>query len=237
MNNAKLSIATIALARNEQEEQTLRQSLEALATLAIPVFVTDGGSSASFVSFLNSLPHFHVFSAKGLWPQAKKSLTEAAGSGAKAIFYTEPDKLHFFQQHLPAMLAEKEITETTGVILASRSASGYASFPQFQQMTEQTINQCCREVIGTDADYCYGPFLFSSQLVPALAFLPENIGWGWRPALFATAHRKGLVVDSFTGDFFCPPDQQVDDAKERIYRMKQLTQNIKGLVLTTSVQM
>jgi hypothetical protein len=235
MNKTDLSIATISRARNREEEQLLRTSLEALAALQVPVFITDGGSSESFIHFLHSLPHFSVSAAKGLWPQAKRSITAAGKAGAKAVLYTEPDKLQFFQQHLSKMLAEKEITAETGVILASRSTAGFASFPLFQQMTERTINACCREIVGLETDYCYGPFLFNSRLIAALDFLPDNCGWGWRPALFATAHRTGLGIDTYTGDFFCPPDQRLDHATERIYRMTQLTQNIEGLVLATTV--
>jgi hypothetical protein len=230
-------IATISWARNAEEEGLLRDSLEQLSQLSLPVFITDGGSSEAFHRFLHSLPRFSVFGAKGLWLQAKNSITEAAKSGAKTILYTEPDKLHFFAKHLPRMLQEKKMMDEVGVVLASRSTKGFASFPAFQQMTETTINGCCQEIIGKEVDYCYGPFLFNSKLVPYLDALPQNCGWGWRPFLFALTHRLGLGVDAFIDDFFCPPDQQEDDAGERIYRMKQLAQNIEGLVLATSVQL
>ena len=231
MSKAELAVATIAWARDPLEEKALRQSLTALAALSVPVFLTDGGSSETFLSFVKGLPHFQVFSASGLWPQVKKSVTNTINSGVPSILYTEPDKLQFFEDHLPVMLAQRDGRDETGVLLASRSARGFASFPPFQQIAENTINQCCREVIGLDADYCYGPFLFRSELFSALDFLPENCGWGWRPALFATAKKKGVKVESWTGDFFFPPDQQAGAANEKIYRMKQLTQNIDGLLL------
>ena len=84
-------------------------------------------------------------------------------------------------------------------------------------------------------DYCYGPFFFTSRLIPLLEKLPENCGWGWRPFLFAAAHRSGFAVTSLVGDFTCPPDQQLDDATERIYRMKQLTQNMEGLLQAAAI--
>jgi hypothetical protein len=237
MNKERIAIATISLVRNGEEEALLRQSLEALAALGIPVFLTDGGSPANFVSFLKSFPHFHVFAAKGLWPQASNSLCEAASHGAEWILYTEPDKLAFFTTHLRQMIAETMPEPATGVVMAARSAEGYATFPPFQQMTEKTINACCREVTGLETDYCYGPFLFHTKLLPLLHHLPENCGWGWRPFLFVIAHRTGMHVWAFTGDFSCPPGQREDDTTERIYRMKQLTQNIEGLVLATTVSL
>jgi hypothetical protein len=55
--------------------------------------------------------------------------------------------------------------------------------------------------------------------------------------LFALAHRLGFEVKSFEGDFTCPPDQQQDDEHERIYRMKQLTQNINGIVQAATIDL
>ena len=89
----ELCIVTISLAKNKEEEKLLSTSLEQLAALNIPVYITDGGSPKDFTDFLNSIPHFNFFEAKGLWPQAKMSITQAAKSGAQFIFYTEPDKL------------------------------------------------------------------------------------------------------------------------------------------------
>lgn len=229
MLNLNVSIATISWARNEQEEKLLRDSLEQLAARNIPVYITDGGSSKNFLQFLRHLKNFTVFEEKGLWLQAGRSIKEASKAGSKFILYTEPDKLEFFEKHLPRLL-QWRIKENTGVIVASRSSIAFASFPAFQQMTETTINHCCAEIIGREMDYCYGPFLFNAQLVPLLTTLDEDCGWGWRPFLFAIAHRLGYKIESYVGEFYCPPDQREDNATERIYRMKQLTQNINGLV-------
>lgn len=237
MQKTELSIATISLARNDDEEKLLRASLKQLAELNIPVYITDGGSSESFLEFLHSIPHFIVMKAKGLWPQAKKSMIEAHKEGPKFIFYTEPDKQEFFTHHLQTMLETIAVNENAGVVLASRSKKSFSGFPFFQQMTETTINNCCKEIIKMETDYCYGPFLFNSQLVPYMQSLDENCGWGWRPFLFAVAHRLGFAIENYEGDFNCPPEQRQDDAKERIYRMKQLAQNINGLVLATAVDL
>lgn len=227
------AIATITWARNRDEEGLLLTAISELTTFGLPLFVTDGGSSGEFIRQLQSMPQVQVSQSKGLWPQAKNSLTEAVRSGAETILYTEPDKLAFFRDHLPQLLATKR-AENTGVVLASRSPNALATFPPFQQMTETAINNCCAEVTGQATDYCYGPFLFSSSLLSSLDPLPDNCGWGWRPFLFVTAHRLGLAIDVFQGDLVCPPEQRADDATERVYRMKQLSQNIDGIVLAAS---
>lgn len=237
LDGRNFTFATITWAREPQEAQLLQQSLTALACLDIPVFVTDGGSGPDFLDFLHSFGHFTVLQAqgRGVWAQAKTSLQAAFVSQAPYICYTEPDKLNFFQQGLPSFLREAAKQSAPGVLLASRSAASFASFPVFQQMTETTINQCCAEVLGCFRDYTYGPFLLSRQLVPYLDLVEEDIGWGWRPYLFGLAHRLGLPVEAREGDFHCPEGQQQDNAKERLYRMRQLSQNLQGLVLSTTV--
>lgn len=234
MDRTGLAIATITWARDAQEETLLGESLTTLSQLGIPVFVTDGGSSSVHQDLVRSLPNVSFFEAKGLWAQAKKSLSEARLSGAKTILYTEPDKLHFFQNHLPTVFANSRWEEESGVVIAARSAKAFASFPPFQQMTETTINRCCAELTGLETDYLYGPFLFNAELLPHLDVLPETCGWGWRSFLFAKAHLLGYTIAAVEGDYFCPEDQQADNQTERVYRMKQLAQNIDGLVLAAS---
>ncbi len=236
MNKNELAIATMTWARNEDEEKLLQTAITHLAKLDIPVFITDGGSRESFLKFLSTFPHIHVLQpSKGLWFQVKNSLTEASKKNTDFIFYTEPDKADFFANALPGMIERITPGESTGIILASRSTDAFATFPLFQQMTETTINNCCKELTGEAFDYTYGPFLLNKKLLHYIDTLPENIGWGWRPFVFHLAKRLGLGLESIVGDFECPADQREDDDKERVYRMKQLAQNIEGLVLSTSV--
>lgn len=236
MDTNGLSIATITWARDEREEKLLRASLQQLAKLNIPVFITDGGSGESFLSFLRSFPHFHLLKtkAKGVWAQVKSSLQAAYRFGSNFILYTEPDKHDFFAWYVQGMLHEVAPDEGVGVMLASRSKEGFATFPPFQQMTETTINNCCAEITGKLLDYTYGPFLVNSRLVPFLDLVHEDIGWGWRPYVFGIAARTGYLIEAVVHDFSCPPDQQQDNSSERLYRMRQLTQNIQGIVLAAN---
>lgn len=231
-----LCIATITLAKNKEEEETLKKSLQELAKTGLPVFITDGGSDKSFINFMKSFPNFTItYGVKGLIQQVKSSMDAAYDSGAKFIFYTEPDKLTFFSNHLPGVLSKIPVDEQTGIILMSRSAKGFASFPAFQQMTETTINNCCAEVIGEMNDYTYGPFLMTRKLIPYLNLINDDIGWGWRPYIFSIAKRLNLKVNSFAEEFYCPAEQQQPPSSENIYRIKQLQQNLQGLLLSTTV--
>lgn len=233
----KIAIATISRARTETEETLLRRSLTALSNHRHPVFVTDGGSSESFVDWLRTLPNLTVLpAASGLVAQACSSLVAAAKSGAPFLFYTEPDKQEFFESELTNLLNNVRLNENTGVVLAARSQKAFASFPAFQQVTEKAINRCCAEQIGLKTDYCYGPFLLNAKLAAFVSHVPAELGWGWRPFVFQTAHCLGYSVETVEGDFACPEEQREDDAAERLYRMKQLEQNIRGLVLAAETR-
>ena len=223
-------------ARDAAEEALLRRSLALLAGLGVPVFVTDGGSPAPFLDFVRGLPHVTLLSPPrpGLWMQTRTSLRAAYDQGTPFILYTEPDKADFFAQFLPQGLAETAAGDGLGVQLFARSDGAFATFPAFQQMTETTINGCCREVIGEATDYVYGPFVLNRAVVPHLETLPDTIGWGWRPYAFNLARRLGYRIGAVTGNFGCPADQRRDTPAERLYRMRQLVQNIEGLTLSTA---
>ena len=234
--DGQLAIATITWARQPDEDQLLREALTILSSFNIPVFVTDGGSGKSFVEFLHSLPNITLCEApeKGLWPQVKSSLFAARQSGATSILYTEPDKKLFFAQHLHSFLATAQ--QQAGLVVAARTVPAFNTFPAFQQHCETTINYCCAEVTGKPVDYTYGPFLMHSELINATEHLATDAGWGWRPFVFCMAHRLGMNIDAIHDDYECPPDQRTDDHAERIYRMKQLNESIRGVVAATAVQ-
>jgi len=223
-------------ARDAAEEGLLRESLEQLAGLGLPVHATDGGSNSAFINFLRGLPGFsvHEAGAPGVWPQARRSIRAATEAGARFVLYTEPDKRDFFGGALRELIREAPAGERVGVVLASRSAESYATFPVFQRHTEDAINHCCAELVGARFDFTYGPFLLNASLVPELSRLPDDIGWGWRPYAFATARRLGYRVESLTRDLPCPPEQREDDPRERIYRMRQLGQSVQGLLLSAA---
>ncbi len=231
MNIQDLAIATITWVRDEAEEDVLRESIELLSSLGIPVFIADGGSPEHFISFMKALPNVQLVPshAGSLWGQVKASLTAASNLGRLYTLYTEPDKRSFFTQ-LVSIIEGIKLQEQSGVILMARSARGFSSFPQFQQMTETTINNCCRELLQLDVDYCYGPFLINRTVVDKLLQITENTGWGWRPLAFALAYNMNYTIEAITKDFMCPPNQMEDSPNERRHRIKQLGENIKGLL-------
>lgn len=239
MDKNRIAIATMTWGRDEREESLLRESLSILAQAEIATFVADGGSRREFLQFLRNFSNFHTFDAasSGVFPQVKHSLRAAARSEADFIFYTEPDKNFFFESKLLDFFAAAPPDENVGIVLAARSTDSFATFPEFQQYTETVVNNLCAEIISEQGDYTYGPFLFNRKLAGYLNLANDNLGWGWRPFLFSMAKRKGYKIVRLENDYPCPLEQREDSQSERIYRMKQLSENIEGLVLSAKISL
>jgi hypothetical protein len=228
---ADLAVATMTLVRDDDEEPLLRHSMEALARVGRPVFVSDRGSGNGFISFLRSLPNVTAVepAGSGLVGQVRGSLAAAARSGARFVLYTESDKQEFFETRLPAFIGHAGADESLGVMLAARSSSGFSTFPPMQRFTESTINDLCEGFFGAHGDYSYGPFLLRSDLVPYVHHTAADLGWGWRHFMFAIAHRLGHSIVHVPDDSACPDDQREENDRDRLHRLRQLAQNVRGL--------
>jgi hypothetical protein len=232
-----LSIATVTLARDAEEAQLLCDSLEALSALGIHVIAADGGSPRSFLERVAEIPAIQVLPSRdepGLVGQARFALRQASALNTDRILYTEPDKLRFFRAHLHTFL-ERAGNADAGIVLASRSAASFETYPASQRFAEGVLNTLCGAEIGQVADYSYGPFVIRRELVRALDGLPASIGWGWRPFLFVTARRLGHDVIALPGDYTCPESGRVDDDAQQRHRLRQLAENLSGVVRATSV--
>lgn len=233
MGGGEVCIATMTLARTASEVATLGRSLQSLAALNVPVIVTDGGSTEDFVDFLRGFAHFRVFenAAAGVVEQTRHSLRAAAKLETKFILYTEPDKKEFFELHARDFITQINQGESPAVVIAARSAEGFATFPAFQQYTESVMNHLCARYVQLPVDFCYGPLILDRALVPALDQVSAEIGWGWRFFVFAMARRLGWRLETYTNNFVCPFEQRQEDDHEHLHRLRQLSQNIRGLML------
>ena len=228
-----ICIATITWARDKSEEDLIHRSLTALSATALPIVVADGGSSQEFLSTLGRVPRLTMTEpeARGLIPQIKASLSAAANLRPRFILYVESDKQMFFAQKLGRFLRDAPSAGDVGVVMAARDEDSFATFPRTQQIAESAINTLTGDFVGTPGDYSYGPFLLHPSLAEHVDRLPADVGWGWRHFLFAVAARRGLRVIHVVDDLPCPEDQREEDAAERSHRLKQLTQNVSGLLL------
>lgn len=237
MDAADVAVATITLAREPGEEQVLREALGCLARHGLRVAVADGGSPQTLVEFLRAQPRFTLAAprGRGLLEQVKASLAAAREWGTEYILYTEPDKQSFFEHHLHDFIARAPTEERTAIVIAARSAASLAADPPIQQYTEGVINQLCGESLGHVYDYSYGPFLIRRHFVEQVLRLATDLGWGWRPYVFCAARRLGYAVRHVVDDFPPPDEPPGEDRRAMLERIRQLNQNIEGLLLAMAL--
>lgn len=233
----RLATATITRARRPAEAALLRDSLEQLSDHGIPVCVADGGSGEAFLDRLRALPHLMVTAVEPgdgprLLGQVQAALAAAGSLEPEFVLYTEPDKGWFFAHRLRAFLEALQRHPEAGVLVAARDGASFATFPAGQQLTERLTNALCAEVLGQAGDFLYGPLLLRASLLPHLGRVREDVGWGWRLLALVLARRLALPVVCHTADLPCPEGQRgEDDLRSRTYRMEQMAQNVRGLVL------
>ncbi|MBA2305767.1 MAG: hypothetical protein H0W08_24475 [Acidobacteria bacterium] len=61
--------------------------------------------------------------------------------------------------------------------------------------------------------------------------ISPDLGWGWRPFLFAINLRLGRPIVHVVDDRRWPEDQRQENEPERLHRLRQLGQNVNGLLL------
>ncbi|HZB26876.1 MAG TPA: hypothetical protein VE379_12115 [Vicinamibacterales bacterium] len=229
-------VATMAWARDSGEERILRASLAALHGTGLPMTVADKGDNVAFTQFLGGLRGVSVIPspAGSLVAQVQASLRAAGSAGTRFVLYTEPDKEDFFAARLASFFDRAPRHPRVGVVLAARTRASFATFPAIQQYTEGVINHLMGEVTGQPGDYSYGPMLLTRDLLPEVTALNPDVGWGWRHFAVCRAMRMALTVHLIEDDHPCPVEQRLDDERERTHRLRQLAQNISGLLRGTA---
>jgi len=232
MDKSDIAIATMTLVRSPAEEDLLSRTLQRLAELDMPLIVTDAGASATFVERIRSLPGVTLTRPprRGLVEQVQDSIRCATETGRHFVLYTEPDKLAFVSRHLHRFLASASDAPDVGLVLAARSDASFATYPPTQRYVESVVNELCGARTGVRGDYSYGPFIMTRRLARHVSCAPATLGWGWRPFVFVASSRQGFGIQHVVGDYECPPDQMREDEAERLHRLRQLRDNVAGLI-------
>jgi hypothetical protein len=231
VNPSDIAVATITRVRGLDDERAVKQSLATLVATGIPVAASDGGSPKRFVDWLRRLPNL-TLAKRGdtLVRQVRASLVEAHQTGRPFILYTEADKRDFFAGGLAEFIARASIAGSIGIQLAARSESAFTTFPPYQRLAEASASELCRRTIGANTDYFYGPFLVRRELARLVFSASDDLGWGWRPFLFVAASRLGHRIVGIRGDYNCPHDQRREQDRDKEHRLRQFTDNVRGLL-------
>ena len=227
-----LAVVTMTWVRTADEERLLARALDVLASYGHPVVVADRGTSASFARTLDGRAGVQrvEVTAPGLVAQVKAAVAQAQRLDPEWLLYVEPDKEQFFRERLGRFVVRACQHEDAGIVLAARSPASFRTFPPMQRQTERAFNILCGQVTGVRGDYLYGPFIMRTSLAAPLATMSDTLGWGWRPALFTAARRRGVRLVHDIDEHPCPDDQRIEDESDRAHRLRQLSQNVLGLV-------
>lgn len=231
-----VAVATMTWVRNADDDTLLRRSLLRLADLGVPIAVADRGTDPGFTRFLQELPSSHVVVAEtpGLVAQIQAAIAVCGSFNRRFVLYTEPDKEAFLTKSVREFINRAPDAEDVGVVLAARSEYGFSTFPATQRYTEGVANQLCGEYCGRTGDYVYGPFVIARPLFTLPSCPSSTLGWGWRPLIFRRAHAERCRIVHLSGDYECPPDQRDESPSDRVHRLRQLQQNIEGLITPLS---
>lgn len=232
MDRTEIAVATVTWARTHNEAVGLARCLAALVDVGLPVVVANRAAEPSFDRRLRSLTNVTVVAPEvpGLVGQVKASVRAATALGTRFVLYTEPDKERFFSARLRDFIERAPDGADVGVVLAARASCAFATFPPAQRQAEAIINALMSETTGVVGDYSYGPFLMARVVAADVLRLPGHLGWGWRHATFMATYRRGFAVRHITGDYRCPADQTTETSDDRAHRLRQLSENVQGLI-------
>ena len=213
-----------------RRRKNAQQSLSVLVASGIPVAASDGGSPNRFVDRLRHLPNLTLAKrGNSLVRQVRASVAEAHKTGRPFILYTEPTSAISSTVALPISSSAPR-----SLVLSASSSpliqSALTTFPPFQRLAEASASELCHRTIGADTDYFYGPFLVRRELARLVFSASDDLGWGWRPFLFVTASRLGHRVVGIPGDYECPRDQRSEHYRDTEHRLRQFTDNVRGLL-------
>jgi len=227
------AIATMTAARSEHEAAVLGAAIEQLAHLNLPILSADAGSVADFTDRARGVPQLELWrEGATLVQQIKACFRRALKAGHRVVLYTEPDKKEFFEAGATTFIEQTAACRGEGVCIAARDSESFATFPPGQQSAERAFNHLAKDVLGIAPDLLYGPLILDLELAATyLDQVPDDLGWGWRTYVIAQCVLAGKSVESIVGRHSCPLEQRTETARDRIYRLTQLKQNVEGLRL------
>lgn len=230
----RIAVAMPTLARTDEEAQHLLHSISILSRLGACIHLSDGGSVRGFIEDVAGITHVKVQASpeKGLVSQIADALKRASSAMPDYILYSEPDKAGFFAESVRQFVETSFASPEAALHIAGRDPDSLATFPPGQQVTEALMNSLIQHELNRPGDYFYGPMIIRRDISVFIDSVPRDLGWGWRPYLLARCVGADHQFKVWTANLPCPSMQKGENTKrDRIYRMEQLAQNVRGFAL------
>ncbi|MFZ3077905.1 MAG: glycosyltransferase [Candidatus Aenigmatarchaeota archaeon] len=232
MKNGKIIVATITWDGGiSAEGGKIIKTMRELKKYGYDVITVDGGSSKETIEGMReSGAKIYRQKGKGIGSAMKESIRHAYDSGADAIVYMESDKYSY----------PKEIEKTIGPVLGgkadlvvpSRSAKSFLTYPPFQILTESLINASISVILKNFADYTYGSRTFGRKVAPYF-FESRYSDWGVMYNPLKRLKQDGFKTKAVYVDVSFPKEdyrKEFASAKVWRYRLKQIKQDLKPVL-------
>lgn len=218
--------------------------------MGLPLYISDGGSSESFLSEISNLG-YKIYRQKnrGLSAGRRQTLTQASlKKGSLAIVLFEPEKVSFIKDCL--IKSVQPILETQAVIVVpKRDEKSFLSYPDHQASSEKLLNSFMASmIINTlkkkgepipleinDIDFSFGPKVILNKPHILDLFLDKYTSKNlsderkfqcevWGNALFFplfVALYKGLKIISLPISYFHPTSQTLLESNNPLFIRKR----------------
>lgn len=154
------------------------ETLKEIKKMNLSLYISDGGSSESFISKISSIGH-NIYRQKnpGLSAGRRQVLTQASlKKGSLVIVLFEPEKVSFIKNNLIRLI--QPILETQAdIVIPKRDEKAFLSYPDYQTSSEKLLNSLMSSIIINtmkkngkpipqkmdEIDFLFGPKIISNK--------------------------------------------------------------------------
>lgn len=237
------------------------ETFKEIKKMKLSLYISDGGSSESFISKISSLGHkIYRQKNRGLSAGRRHALTQASfKKGCLAIVLFEPEKVSFIKDCLIKLI--QPILETQAdIVVPKRDEKSFLSYPDYQASSEKLLNSLIASmIIDTlkkkgkpipleiiEIDFLFGPKIISNKSSILGLFMDKYISKNlsgekkfqceiWANALFFplfAALYKGFKIISLPITYSHPKSQTLLESTNLLFMRKRKYQ-FKTLLAAT----
>lgn len=232
MGNGKIIVATITWdGGSAAEGGKILKTMRELKKYGYDVITVDGGSSKETIDGMReSGAKVYRQKGKGIGSAMKESIRHAYDSGAGVIAYMESDKYSYPREI--GKTIEPILDGKADLVIPSRTAKSFLTYPPFQILTESFIDLSLSAVLGAILDYTYGLKTFSRKVAPY--FFESRYGdWGTMYNPLKILKQDGFrIMPVYVDVSFPKEDYQKEFASAKVwrYRLKQVKQVLSSVL-------
>lgn len=184
--------------------------------------VADNGSSPEFLNKLKANDVEYVLQTKPGFGNGKRLAIEEASKKGDLIFLVEPEKVSLidFIEQLTAPLISKEAE----IVIPKRKSM--ASYPFFQQKSEELLNIFWMNVTKTDFDISFGPRIFNKEISNYFLNYNSQNGDRWESIFLPIidAIKDDRKIKSVEVEYLHPKVQKENEEGNIEFDLKRLDQ-------------